>query len=199
MSDKTKTSKNELTQQAYLHGKKVSTKRAKKKGLKSGNTKTSIALCSTRVIKSPKHRKKRIVTIRSRQTRPSCTSNHLQKMKMQNVIILTIKCMKQCIKPMQKIRQAPKYIYNANKQKGRQVNKQTIAQDGCHNMPKMQKRNSKKTFHHLFGDCNVNKYSINTGQKQKSNEKHLSKGKANISANNAQKIAQFAYVTPKQT
>ena len=54
-------------------------KRAKKKGLKSGNTKTSIVLYSTRVIKSPKHRKKRIVTIRSRQTRPSCTSNHLQK------------------------------------------------------------------------------------------------------------------------
>ena len=120
-------------------------------------------------------------------------------MKMQNVNILTIKCMNQCIKWLQKIRQARKCTYNANKQKGRQVNKQTFAQDGCHNMPKMQKHNSKKKLHHLFGDCNVNKSSINTGQKHKSNEKHLSKGKAHISANNALKITQFAHVTPKQT
>ena len=107
--------------------------------------------------------------------------------------------MNQCIIWLQKIRQARKCTYNANEQKSRQVNKQTIAQDECHSMPKMQKHNSKKKLHHLFGDCNVNKSSINTGQKHKSNEKHSSKGKAHISANNALKITQFAHVTPKQT
>ena len=56
-----------------------------------------------------------------------------------------------------------------------------------------------KKMHHSFDDCNVNKTSIDTGQKHKSNKKQLSKGKTNIRANNAQTITQFAHVTPKQT
>ena len=54
-------------------------KRAKKKGLKSGNSTKRIVLHSIIVITSPKRKKKRSATVRSRQTRPSCTGKHLQK------------------------------------------------------------------------------------------------------------------------
>ena len=54
-------------------------KRAKKKGLESGNNTKHIVLHSIMVITSPKRKKKRTATVRSRQTRPSCTGKHLQK------------------------------------------------------------------------------------------------------------------------
>ena len=52
----------------------------------------------------------------------------------QNVSISTIKCMKECMKPMQKIRQARNYICNAEIHENMKRNKQQIAQDVCVSM-----------------------------------------------------------------
>ena len=45
------------------------------------------------------------------------------------------KTIKQSIKPLQKIGQARKYIYNSKKQKNNQASKHKNAQDEWHNMP----------------------------------------------------------------
>ena len=46
------------------------------------------------------------------------------------------KTIKQSAKALQKIRQAGEYTYNSKKQKRKHANKQAIAQDKYHNMPK---------------------------------------------------------------
>ena len=51
------------------------------------------------------------------------------------------KPIKQSAKTLQKIRQEGEYTCNSKKQKIKHANKQAIAQDKCHNMPKMYNEN----------------------------------------------------------
>ena len=58
------------------------------------------------------------------------------------------KTIKQSSKSLQKIRQAGECAYNIKKQKSKQANKQTIAQDRCHNMPKDAEIKITKNLHY---------------------------------------------------